>query len=532
MAASAEISPTKYQYSITGFLRFIKEYVGQITISMFFLLLAFGQKLFSNTFSIDTQALINNREALYTSWFELERFGLVVTKKIFGVYQYNNALASFTMVTFFGISAIIWAYLICRPDNSRTLQPAFFIIPYVASPIFAEMLGFLLLGPEISVASTLIAVALMQWSNALSATGRKEIALLAIGAIICTVVSFTMYLAMVTFFITGTAILFVLNYSNKEHVKKTKRESLTFLAGSILIFAISYVSYKLLNSLAMHIKGVTTNAYITDQSHWGKDSLRTIIHNIGRHAIELYSGNGIFYSALFTFTTIVVLIAAVILVVNKRITIFAGVVSFLIALSPMIMSFVLGGNPSVRTEMTYPLAFSFATVMAISGVEKVKLPILNQLSINARKTLAWVLIIAIGWNQALITSRIFYTENVVFTQDVLTAQEIKTRIDALGLGEHPNEPVVFVGNHTAKCNSDCYPTSQLGLTGRSMLEIGFSTAHGTGVKTQFMNDVLGVSYNGATETQIKKSEINATTMPHWPNPGSVAKKDGVIIVNF
>ena len=65
-----------------------------------------------------------------------------------------------------------------------------------------------------------------------------------------------------------------------------------------------------------------------------------------------------------------------------------------------------------------------------------------------------------------------------------------------------------------------------------MLEIGFSTAHGTGVKTQFMNDVLGVSYNGATETQINKSEINATTMPHWPNPGSVAKKDGVIIVNF
>lgn len=47
---------------------------------MLFLLLAFGQKLFSNTFSIDTQGIIQNNDALYKSWFELERFGLVLFK--------------------------------------------------------------------------------------------------------------------------------------------------------------------------------------------------------------------------------------------------------------------------------------------------------------------------------------------------------------------------------------------------------------------------------------------------------------------
>lgn len=65
---------------------------------MLFLLLAFGQKLFSNTFSIDTQGIIQNNDALYKSWFELERFGLVLFKKLTGTYLYNNALASFTMV--------------------------------------------------------------------------------------------------------------------------------------------------------------------------------------------------------------------------------------------------------------------------------------------------------------------------------------------------------------------------------------------------------------------------------------------------
>lgn len=144
----------------------------------------------------------------------------------------------------------------------------------------------------------------------------------------------------------------------------------------------------------------------------------------------------------------------------------------------------------------------------------------------------WILIIAIGWNQALITSRIFYTENIVFNQDVLTAQAIKSRIDKLGLGERPDEPLVFVGNHVAKCNPDCYSANQLGLTGRSMLEIGFSTEHGTGIKKQFMADILGVYYNSATSQQIEQSERLAESMPHWPDPGSVAEKDGIVIVNF
>lgn len=67
-------------YSLQGFLQFVMHNSKQIIISMLFLLLAFGQKLFSNTFSIDTQGIIQNNDALYKSWFELERFGLVLFK--------------------------------------------------------------------------------------------------------------------------------------------------------------------------------------------------------------------------------------------------------------------------------------------------------------------------------------------------------------------------------------------------------------------------------------------------------------------
>ena len=519
-------------YSLQGFLQFVMHNSKQIIISMLFLLLAFGQKLFSNTFSIDTQGIIQNNDALYKSWFELERFGLVLFKKLTGTYLYNNALASFTMVVFFGISAMVWAYLLCSASHTMKLQPAFFIIPYVASPIFAEMLGFLLLGPEISIAAILTAISLMMWANAAASSSAKQRILLVIASIVCATLSFTMYLAMVTFFITGTAILYVLRYSDSKYQNHDKNESRAFLIGSVVIFVVSYALYKLLNALAMKVKGVTTNAYISDQSRWGKDSSSVILHNIGSHVLALYSGEGIFYSVIFSICALCVFVTAIYHVITKKISLFSCLVVLLIVLSPTIMSFVLGGIPSVRTEMTYPLAFSFITMVLFSGIVFTIQRNAQSIRAEAVTIVAWILIIAIGWNQALITSRIFYTENIVFTQDVLTAQEIKSRIDELGLGEHPNEPLVFVGNHVAKCNPDCYSADQLGLTGRSMLEIGFSTEHGTGVKKQFMVDVLGVYYNSATSEQIEQSEELAESMPHWPDPGSVAEKDGIIIVNF
>ena len=519
-------------YSLQGFLQFVMHNSKQIIISMLFLLLAFGQKLFSNTFSIDTQGIIQNNDALYKSWFELERFGLVLFKKLTGTYLYNNALASFTMVVFFGISAMVWAYLLCSASHATKLQPAFFMIPYVASPIFAEMLGFLLLGPEISIAAILTAISLMMWANAAASSSAKQRILLVIASIVCATLSFTMYLAMVTFFITGTAILYVLKYSDSKYQNHDKNESRAFLIGSVVIFVVSYALYKLLNALAMKVKGVTTNAYISDQSRWGKDSPSVILHNMGSHILALYSGEGIFYSVIFSICALCVFVAAIYHVITKKISLFSCLVVLLIVLSPTIMSFVLGGIPSVRTEMTYPLAFSFITMVLFSGIVFTIQRNAQSIRAEAVTIVAWILIIAIGWNQALITSRIFYTENIVFTQDVLTAQEIKSRIDELGLGEHPNEPLVFVGNHVAKCNPDCYSADQLGLTGRSMLEIGFSTEHGTGVKKQFMVDVLGVYYNSATSEQIEQSEELAESMPHWPDPGSVAEKDGIIIVNF
>ena len=73
-------------YSFKDFLDFCKSNVAELAISAIFLIIAYGQKAFSNTFSIDTEEIISRSKALYNSWIRLERFGLLAFKYVTGRY--------------------------------------------------------------------------------------------------------------------------------------------------------------------------------------------------------------------------------------------------------------------------------------------------------------------------------------------------------------------------------------------------------------------------------------------------------------
>jgi hypothetical protein len=335
-----------------------------------------------------------------------------------------------------------------------------------------------------------------------------------------TVMAFSMYLVMVTLFVCGTAMYYFLRFGQRSSGPITK--GLKMLGLNIVVFGFGYIGYRLSNTVVMHHVGVTQNAYISDQSSWGKSGLSSIAMNLAQHFKMMYLGQGIFYTTIFTLVAVLFFVVSVIACVQKRLTSLALMDSMLIIVSPMMMSVVLGGDPSFRTEMSYPMAFGFMVLAISLFISKAAL----------RKAVTWILVIIIGWSQGIITNRIFYTESVVFSQDVLTAQEIKSQVDALGLGETPQLPVVFIGNHVARCNADCFTPEQLGLTGRSMLEIGFSTEHGTFVKREFFEATLGVTYAAPSAEQERLAESIAADLPGWPSKGSVVTQNGMIIVKL
>lgn len=111
------------------------------------------------------------------------------------------------------------------------------------------------------------------------------------------------------------------------------------------------------------------------------------------------------------------------------------------------------------------------------------------------------------------------------------AQDIRNRIDKLGVTDQSKETLIFLNYHPSACNSDCYTSDQLGLVGRSLFEVTVSPEQGTFVKTNFMN-IMGSKFKQASESQLQSAMKYGATMPHWPASGSVIEKNDLIIVNF
>ncbi|KAA8825481.1 glucosyl transferase GtrII [Bifidobacterium reuteri] len=501
-------------YSFAGYKRYLISHPWSMITTAFFLLLGFGQKMLSNTFSIDTQSLIQVPNDLYGSWFELNRFMLVALKKVTGTSWYNNALASFLMVILFGAATTVWGYaLYCAPSGKK-INPIYFMVPLVVSPIMAEQLGFLLQAPEICIGLIAIAVALMLLQNTHSSHYRLYIIL----AVLLAAFAFSLYAAMVTIFIAAVAMIFVLKYREYNRFKP-------FMANYIVVNAIAcilaYTIYVVVNKIVLAIMHLQVNAYITEQSRWGKDSFSTIAHSLLSQMYNMYTGKGIYYSAIFTFLITLSISLMIYRLVRKEVSFVLVIIYIAICISPMLMPTLLGGTASIRTEMTYPWSFAFVVMFTAAEL----------LHFHVSKIVTLLLLACIGFNQGFISNRIFYTESVIYNQDVALANAVANRIGIVSGKEIPDVPVVFIGSHSARCNNDCYTASQLELVGRSLFEITFSTQHGTWVKNQFMG-VQGFQYQLPSNDQMKNADKLATGMPQWPAEGSVSMQNGYIIVKF
>lgn len=503
-------------FTVQGFVDFVRTHPVQLLLALVFLLIGYGQKLFSNTFSVDTEELIARPERLYHSWYALERFGLVALKYLTGTYWYNNALASTLMVLFFGLSALVWSYLLFGLQPKPGDGPVYFALPLLASPILAEMLGFLLLGPEIGIAISLVAVSLMCIWNAIV---RRQWPYLVVG-ILAAAVSFSLYLAMTTIFVLGTALLMVQYVSDRDAWKRLWADVGVFAAG----FVISYGLYAVANKVMMHLRRVQTDPYISDQSRWGVDSPSRIMENIWKHALDLYSGSGVYYSKILSGICIVFLVLVVVRTARLKMSVSSMLVSCLIVLSPMMMVIILGGEDSVRTEMSYAFAFAFMTMYILTHLPS--LPLVRIFSL--------LVVLLIAFNQVCIVNRIFYTEGMVYHQDIVKAQSIADAIERLpGSSGAGPETVVFIGNSPVAENPTMIHQDQLEYTGRSIMSIGYTTNHSTWVKDGFFTAALGVEYKLPSNKQIREAELRSATMKAWPSQDSMVRlPDNTIVVKL
>lgn len=513
-------------YSFKDFIYFCKSNVAELAISAIFLIIAYGQKAFSNTFSIDTEGMIARANNLYNSWIRLERFGLLAFKYITGRYWYNNSLAGILMVLALFASATTWAYLFSKSHNlGAKFHPALFIIPFISAPILAEMLGFLLMGDDVACALMFVSISLMCAHNAYQ--NRKELKTLltySLMAIVFALFGFTIYLAMTTVFIAGTAMIALIvkgNYACKF------KNIVTYVFTYICVFIASYACYAILNKIVMAANHTFTDPYIKNQMRWGKDPISTIIHTILSHAKSMYLGRTIFHSVFITIALIALVLLIIVQVIRKKLNAFTIIFAIAIVASPMMMSVILGTSGVARTELTYPLAGAFACMYLLHYIMQFSKKTLTTI-------IACVLLAIIGLSQSFTVNRLYYTEYMTYNQDYYIAQDVVRRIEAIQANHKNPLKVVFVGNHKANYNPNEFKSNQLELIGRSMFEIGFSTTHGTWVKSGFISSTTGVNLETlGSESDYMNAEKAAQDIPSWPsNECTTVLDNKYIIVKF
>ena len=514
---------TEKTYSFKDFINFCRSNVAELAISAIFLIIAYGQKAFSNTFSIDTEEMISRSNALYNSWIRLERFGLLAFKYITGRYWYNNSLAGILMVLALFAAATTWAYLFSKAHNLSTkFHPALFMIPFISAPILAEMLGFLLMGDDVACALMFVSISLMCTHNAYQ--NRKELKTLskyALMAFVFAVFGFTIYLAMTTVFVAGTAMI-ALMVKGKYACKF--KNIVAYVFTYICVFIASYVTYAILNKIVIATNHTFTDPYIKEQMRWGKDPIAKIIYAIVSRAKNMYLGKTIFHSKFITIALIALVLLTIVQVIRKELNTFTVIFAIAIAASPMMMSVILGTAGIARTELTYPLAGAFASMYVLHYIMQFSKKTLTTI-------IACILIAIIGLSQSFTVNRLYYTEYMTYNQDYYIAQDVVRRIEEIQANHENQLKVVFVGNHTANYNPSEFKPNQLELIGRSMFEIGFSTTHGTWVKSGFIRSTTGFKMETpVSESAYMSAEEAAQNLPSWPSDRCITVLDNKYIV--
>lgn len=513
-------------YSFKDFIYFCKSNVAELAISAIFLIIAYGQKAFSNTFSIDTEEMISRSNALYNSWIRLERFGLLAFKYVTGRYWYNNSLAGILMVLALFAAATTWAYLFSKAHNLSTkFHPALFMIPFISAPILAEMLGFLLMGDDVACALMFVSISLMCTHNAYQ--NRKELKTLskyALMAFVFAVFGFTIYLAMTTVFVAGTAMIALMvkgNYACKF------KNIVAYVFTYICVFIASYVTYAILNKIVIATNHTFTDPYIKEQMRWGKDPIAKIIYAIVSRAKNMYLGKTIFHSKFITIALIALVLLTIVQVIRKELNTFTVIFAIAIAASPMMMSVILGTAGIARTELTYPLAGAFASMYVLHYIMQFSKKTLTTI-------IACILIAIIGLSQSFTVNRLYYTEYMTYNQDYYIAQDVVRKIEVLQANRKKPLKVIFVGNHVSDYNPSEFTPNQLELIGRSMFEIGFSTLHGTWVKSGFIRSTTGFKMETpVSESAYMSAEEAAQNLPSWPSDRCTTVLDNkYIIVKF
>lgn len=497
---------------ILEFMNYCKENVLSIILITLFTLMTYGIKIFNYSISIDTEKLINEYDWQLDTWATFGRFGLVFTKKLFGLKPFNAYTSCFMMVVAIVVFGITWSYVMSYfsfEKNKKSLINCVFPIIFITAPLFTEQFNFILQSFEVAFSIILCSIAVFftsKWTI-------KRNNIYIIISLICMIWGFGTYQAIVALYISGVLACYILIYiaNKKGKVKIDKNYFKIAVIKYLLIFIVGYIGYYIVDRIVTAVYGASK--YVDGMIKWGTEPAIESVKNILRYVRYGLFGDGLFYSKVFLVCILILGIYALVNIFSKekdKFLFLCSVVVFI--LSPFLLSLYIGNGLIPRMQFNYQFVIATILYLIVWIIENKKI-----------KGIIMTVILCIAMNQSYTVVRLFTSEQLKYEDDVKLARKISVEIESLGLGELPEYPVVLVGRHTSYI-----PDKVVGeFIGVSWFEFGGNSSRAIG----FMK-TLGYNYIEPTQEQISEGYEIAKNMESWPSSNSVQFKNGLIIVKL
>jgi len=495
------------EHSFTEYLRKSKY---SILIIVGVILFAFGERIISQSFSIDTELYISDigNPDRWNWWLTLNRWGLVLLNKIFQIDSLPIFTSNFLCVALIILYSIGFNYLFykhTKDDYKEQFLKYQFIFPilFVTNPIFAEQYNFILQNVSVAFTVLLIPIILLIIDKAGNSENKIKKLIYYIISTSLLILSFGVYQSVILLYIVTVVVCYLLK------VFKDNDNNWKYLGKQIGIFLLSAIFYFIIGKILE--KGNSTS-YL--QMAWLTDTISQCLENIKLCINAVIKCEGIFYNIGYVISLIISIIFIIYLCVKKKIKLGVIIAMFALLLSPFNIMIITGVDQLKRTQFNYPFVAAIIlmyTVIYLSKIDKVKW----------LKNIFIILTCIIAYSQAYNTSNLFYTVDVTYKSDEEFAYNLMEKVEAKEW-YNPNEEytIIFVGRHQKELKN-VYLKSE--VIGSSFFSFDYEYIYGVNSRGIAFLNILGYKLNEPTADEFEdaKKYVEENNIKIWPNKEAI-----------
>ena len=494
-------------------IRFLKESKFSIIIIILFLLFAFGERIISRSFSIDTELYIyhflqNSSNVNWDWWNSLSRWGLVLINKIFDMYSFPIYAKNFVSVLIMFIYSIAFNYLFyinLKDKYKKNFVKLQFIFPiiFLTNPIFAEQYNFLNQNIGIAIGILTVPVSLILFNLAKeSSLNKNKIFYYLVGIVIGTI-GFGVYQSIILLYIVTVASCYLLK------IIKEGKNCWKDLIWQIVLFGIMIIIYEIISKLTGP-KG----QYLSIK--WAQDGIVICVRNIYYVIKDTIKCYGIFYNVGYPIAIIMVVILSIYIAKDKKIKLGVLLSTIAIVLSPFYIMLVTGVNQLYRTQFNYSYTTGFLMMITIVILSSSSKDIIKYFSYTAI-----IVSLVLAYRQSYTTANLFSTADIMFEYDTTIANKLMERIEEQDWYDiDVDYKLIFIGKYIDIPDNAIVKGE---IIGNSFFDFGIDDSIGVSYRAIAFLNVIGYNFKMPTMEEYNNARTNEqyNSMPNWPKDKSI-----------